>query len=135
MPARLQTPGGNIAANLRSFSGLAILDGDGCDPRAVAALIRQAVERVRAARAPLLLRLTVPRLSGHSGQDTQAYKSAAARSARSAPATRCGGCSEFLVPAAMSAAEWAAARERGAQPRSRARSRAHSRARSPIRVS
>jgi len=31
---------------------------------------------VREERSPLLLRLTVPRLSGHSGQDTQAYKSA-----------------------------------------------------------
>ena len=34
VPAQLQTPGGNIAANLRAFSGLAILEGDGGDPRA-----------------------------------------------------------------------------------------------------
>jgi 2-oxoisovalerate dehydrogenase E1 component len=105
VPARLQTPGGNIAANLRSFSGLTILEGDGCDPRALAALVPQAVERVRSARAPLLLRLTVPRLSGHSGQDTQAYKSAQLLGEERArdPLQR---LHELLVPAAMSEAEW-----------------------------
>ena len=35
----------------------------------------QAVSHVRNQRAPVLLRLTVPRLEGHSAQDTQAYKS------------------------------------------------------------
>ena len=105
VPARLQTPGGNIAANLRSFSGLTILEGDGCDPRALAALVPQAVEHVRSARAPLLLRLTVPRLSGHSGQDTQAYKSAQLLGEERArdPLRR---LHELLVPAAMSEAEW-----------------------------
>ena len=80
-----------------------VLDGDGSDPLAAAALMPQAVERVRSARAPLLLRLTVPRLSGHSGQDTQTYKSAqllaeerarsAAAAARAAGAggDECGG--------------------------------------------
>ena len=34
VPAKLQTPGGNIAANLRAFRGLTILEGDGSDPRA-----------------------------------------------------------------------------------------------------
>jgi 2-oxoisovalerate dehydrogenase E1 component len=70
-----QTPGGNIAANLDSFAGLTILDGDGTDPCATASLVSRAVRFVRNERSPLLLRLTVPRLSGHSGQDTQAYKS------------------------------------------------------------
>src|SRR5438477_388670 len=54
-----QTPGGNIAANLRSFSGLTILEGDGTDPRAAADLTHRAVELVRDERAPVLLRLTV----------------------------------------------------------------------------
>jgi 2-oxoisovalerate dehydrogenase E1 component len=105
VPARLQTPGGNIAANLRAFTGLAILEGDGCDPRAAAALTQQAVQRVRTARAPLLLRLTVPRLSGHSGQDTQAYKSPQLLGEERArdPLRR---LQELLVPALMSAAEW-----------------------------
>src|SRR5256714_4151184 len=104
--SRLQTPGGNIAANLRAFAGLTILEGDGTDPPAAAELTRRAVARAREARSPLLLRLTVPRLSGHSGQDTQAYKSAqilADERARD-PLTH---LHEFLVPAVMAEGEWA----------------------------
>ncbi len=125
VPARLQTPGGNIAANLRSFTGLAILEGDGCDPRAAAALTQQAVERVRTARAPLLLRLTVPRLSGHSGQDTQAYKSPQLLGEERArdPLRR---LQELLVPAADERGGVDAAGERGAQ-RGRGRDRAGAR--------
>src|SRR6266403_3025213 len=74
--SKLQTPGGNIAANLRSFAGLTIIEGDGTDPAEAAERTARAVNLVRDSRAPVLLRLTVPRLSGHSGQDTQAYKSA-----------------------------------------------------------
>ena len=73
--SKLQTPGGNIAANLRSFAGLTIIEGDGTDPAEAAERTARAVSLVRDSRAPVLLRLTVPRLSGHSGQDTQAYKS------------------------------------------------------------
>src|SRR5215472_16614086 len=76
VPSTFQTPGGNIAANLRSFGGLTVLEGDVTDPGAARELTQRAVERVREERSPLLLRLTVPRLSGHSGQATQAYKSA-----------------------------------------------------------
>ncbi len=76
VPGALQTPGGDIAANLAAFSGLTVLAGDGADPAEASALIEQAVSHVRAARAPVLLRLKVPRLEGHSFQDTQAYKSA-----------------------------------------------------------
>src|SRR5207237_347758 len=43
--SRLQTPGGNIAANLRAFAGLTILEGDGSDPPAAAELTRRAVAR------------------------------------------------------------------------------------------
>ena len=105
VPARLQTPGGNIAANLRSFSGLVILEGDGAEPRAAADLTRRAVAQVRETRAPLLLRLTVPRLSGHSGQDTQAYKSPETLREERArdPLAR---LEAFLVPEVMAAAEW-----------------------------
>src|SRR6202453_3794422 len=77
VPAHQQTPGGNIARNLASFGGLRVLDGDASDPMAAAALIADAVAGVRSGDGPALLRLVVPRLSGHSGQDTQAYKSAA----------------------------------------------------------
>jgi 2-oxoisovalerate dehydrogenase E1 component len=76
VPAARQTPGGDIAANLAAFRNLCILSGEGSDPPAAAALIETAVAAVRAGEGPVLLRLCVPRLSGHSGQDTQAYKSA-----------------------------------------------------------
>ncbi len=70
-----QTPGGDIAANLASFSGLTIFNGDGTEPEEAARLVSEAVRHVRSRRAPALLRVTVPRLEGHSFQDTQTYKS------------------------------------------------------------
>jgi len=77
VPSQLQTPGGNIARNLSAFRALRVLDGDGSDPMSAARLIEDAVSGVRAGDGPALLRLTVPRLSGHSGQDTQTYKGSA----------------------------------------------------------
>ncbi|HEY0165160.1 MAG TPA: thiamine pyrophosphate-dependent enzyme, partial [Sphingomicrobium sp.] len=77
VPSDYQTPGKDIAANLGSFAGLTIFNGDGTDPAEAARLIREAVAHVRGKRAPALLRLTVPRLEGHSFQDTQGYKSEA----------------------------------------------------------
>ncbi|HEX8667247.1 MAG TPA: transketolase C-terminal domain-containing protein [Allosphingosinicella sp.] len=75
VPATYQTPGGNIAENLASFKNLAIFAGDGTDPDEAGRLIDAAVTHVRGREGPALLRLTVPRLEGHSFQDTQAYKS------------------------------------------------------------
>jgi 2-oxoisovalerate dehydrogenase E1 component len=75
VPSIYQTPGANIAANLSGFQGLKVLSGDGTDPVEAAALIDEAVSFARDQRAPVLLRLTVPRLEGHSFQDTQTYKS------------------------------------------------------------
>ena len=105
VPAHLQTPGGNIAANLAAFSGLTILEGDGSDPRQTAELTQRAVAAVRDTRAPLLLRLTVPRLSGHSGQDTQAYKSPETLQEERArdPLTR---LHTYLVPERMPESAW-----------------------------
>lgn len=77
VPSEYQTPGKDIAANLASFTGLTIFNGDGTDPAEAAMLIDKAVSHVREHRSPVLLRLTVPRLEGHSAQDTQAYKSEA----------------------------------------------------------
>src|SRR5690242_2671258 len=74
VPSEYQTPGKDIAANLASFTGLTIFNGDGTDPGEAATLIDRAVGHVRMHQAPALLRLTVPRLEGHSAQDTQAYK-------------------------------------------------------------
>jgi 2-oxoisovalerate dehydrogenase E1 component len=112
--SKLQTPGGNIAANLRSFAGLTLIEGDGTDPAEAAERTARAVSLVRNSRAPVLLRLTVPRLSGHSGQDTQAYKSpevVALERARD-PLGKLHG---YLVPSAMSESDWSqvAARARG----------------------
>ncbi|HEX4801641.1 MAG TPA: thiamine pyrophosphate-dependent dehydrogenase E1 component subunit alpha, partial [Sphingomicrobium sp.] len=75
VPSQYQTPGKDIAANLASFSGLTIFNGDGTDPVEASKLVHDAVQHVRTQRTPALLRLTVPRLEGHSAQDTQAYKS------------------------------------------------------------
>lgn len=74
VPSIRQTPGGNIAANLASFKNLAIFDGDGTEPEDAYSLLKAAVSHVRSWKGPALIRLTVPRLCGHSGQDTQAYK-------------------------------------------------------------
>ena len=100
-----QTPGGNIAVNLASFRGLRVLQGDGSDPFTAAALIEDAVAGVRSGDGPALIKLLVPRLSGHSGQDTQTYKSAeeiAAEIARD-PLTK---LREQLVPQILSHADW-----------------------------
>jgi len=105
VPSELQTPGGNIAANLASFANLTILDGDGTDPLAASSLVDRAVSQVRADAGPVLLRLTVPRLCGHSGQDTQAYKSPAVVALEQArdPLTRLHSA---LVPRMFSADDW-----------------------------
>lgn len=74
VPSEYQTPGKDIAANLEAFSGLRIFNGDGTDPIEASKLVDEAVDHVRSNRTPALLRLTVPRLEGHSFQDTQTYK-------------------------------------------------------------
>ncbi|MCL6683046.1 alpha-ketoacid dehydrogenase subunit alpha/beta [Sphingomonas alba] len=74
VPSEYQTPGKDIAANLASFKGITILNGDGTEPAEAARLIAEAVGHVRGRKGPVLLRLTVPRLEGHSYQDTQTYK-------------------------------------------------------------
>jgi 2-oxoisovalerate dehydrogenase E1 component len=75
VPSNLQTPGGNIAANLASFGGLKILEADGTVPQAAWKQIKTAVDTVRAGNGPCLLRVQVPRLQGHTFIDDQSYKS------------------------------------------------------------
>ncbi len=75
VPAEKQTPGGNIADNLASFQRLRIWQVDGTDPARLPDALVGAVSHVRSGKGPALLRVIVPRLSGHSGQDTQTYKS------------------------------------------------------------
>lgn len=72
--SEMQTPGGDISKNLASFGNLHIVRGNGSDPADTAKCVADAVSHVRAAKGPAILHLKVPRLSGHSGQDTQAYK-------------------------------------------------------------
>ncbi|HLS79814.1 MAG TPA: transketolase C-terminal domain-containing protein [Steroidobacter sp.] len=103
--SEFQTPGGDIAANLASFRNLQIIEGDGADPRGAAFVMRQAFDAVRAGNGPVLLRVMVPRLAGHSGQDAQTYKSPqeiAAERARD-PLAR---LRSQLVPDALSASQW-----------------------------
>jgi 2-oxoisovalerate dehydrogenase E1 component len=106
VPAALQTPGGNIAANLASFSGLLVRDGDGTDPAETAHLLDEVIEHVRGDRGPALIRLTVPRLSNHSGPDNQrAYRSDAdiEHDWKRDPLPR---LRRYLVPAVLSDDDW-----------------------------
>ena len=75
VPQTVQTPGGDQVANLASYRNLKIVDGDGTDPEVTPQLISEAVQHVRFGEGPCLLRLKVPRLCGHTFQDTQKYKS------------------------------------------------------------
>nr|WP_290667536.1 thiamine pyrophosphate-dependent enzyme [Ardenticatena sp.] len=101
----LQTPGGNIAENLAAFENLTILQCDGTDPREAPQVIAEAVRLVREGHGPVLLRVEVVRLPGHSSVDTAAYKSPEERKAEHQrdPLRR---LREFLVPDHMSADEW-----------------------------
>ncbi len=105
VPAHLQTPGGNIAANLASYKHLEIFECDGTNPIAAAETIHDAVRYVRE-RGTALARLGVPRLQGHTyGEDQRAYKSDALLAQENArdPVVR---LREFLVPNEMTADAW-----------------------------
>lgn len=72
--SEFQTPGGVISNNLQSFKNLKIFDGDGTEPEEAASLLEKSVNYVRERKGPAMIRLTVPRLNGHSYQDNQSYK-------------------------------------------------------------
>ncbi|MGH6913560.1 MAG: thiamine pyrophosphate-dependent enzyme, partial [Geminicoccales bacterium] len=114
VPGHFQTPGGNIAENLASFKNLHVLDGDGTSPREAARLIGESVAHVREQRGAALLRLAVPRLSGHSAQDTQAYKSDALIRQEEArdPLPK---LKKQLVPQTLSEKDWAALERQAAE--------------------
>jgi 2-oxoisovalerate dehydrogenase E1 component len=104
----MQTPGANIAKNLGAFQNLLVRDGDGTDPAEAARLLAEVVGHVRSGAGPALIRLTVPRLSSHSGPDNQkGYRSdeeIAADWARD-PLPRLRA---HLVPSMMSERDWSA---------------------------
>jgi 2-oxoisovalerate dehydrogenase E1 component len=126
VPSSFQTPGGDIAANLASFQGLKILSGDGVEPAEASRLIDAALEHVRGRSGPCLLRLRVPRLQGHSFQDTQTYKSKDTVEAEWArdPLPR---LREYLVPAVMDELAWDALEAEARADAEAARERAEAR--------
>ncbi len=73
--SNFQTPGRNIAKNLAAFTDLQLFECKGYEPEDAEKHIRAAVEYVREWQGPALIRVEVPRLSGHSFTDTQSYKS------------------------------------------------------------
>ena len=98
----MQTPGGNVARNLGAFSNLMVRDGDGTDPEESARLLKECVDAVREGDGPALVRLTVPRLSNHSGPDNQrGYRTDAeiAADEKRDPLPR---LKQFLVPRILS---------------------------------
>ncbi len=104
--SEMQTPGGNIAANLGSFGNLLVREGDGTDPAETARLLGEVVGHVRSGEGSALVRLTVPRLSSHSGPDNQkGYRSdeeiAADWQRDPLPKLRA-----HVVPSTLSEADW-----------------------------
>jgi len=126
VPSTFQTPGANIAANLKSFKNLDVLSGDGTDPDETAVLIERGIAHVRARRGPALLHLTVPRLEGHSFQDTQTYKSESVVKAEWArdplPKLR-----DYLVPSLLDDAAWDGVAKKAEDAVAAARERAEAR--------
>lgn len=105
VPAHLQNPNGNIAANLASYGNLKIFECDGTNPREAAQMIYDAVRYTRE-HGTALARLRVPRLQGHTyGEDQRAYKSEGqiAREFESDPVLR---LREFVLQNGMRADEW-----------------------------
>jgi len=100
-----QTPGANIAENLASFANLKIWSGSGTRPEETASIVHDAVEYVRAGNGPGMLRLTVPRLSGHTLADNQAYKTEDihAREQADDPLTH---LENYLVPQVVTQGGW-----------------------------
>ena len=76
VPQEVQTPGGDQVANLAAYKNLKIVDGDGTCPIEAPRLVKEAIDYTRAGLGTCLLRLKVPRLCGHTFQDTQTYKPA-----------------------------------------------------------
>lgn len=74
VPAKYQTPGGNIAENLASFKNLQIIDSDGTNPKTALNAIYSALSYIRSGNGACLIRMNVPRLQGHTFIDDQTYK-------------------------------------------------------------
>lgn len=80
VPAEKQTAGGNVAAVVRSFPGLHIVEVDGCDFGATYEAAREAAAWCRQGKGPALLHARVVRLYSHSlSDDEKLYKTARER--------------------------------------------------------
>jgi 2-oxoisovalerate dehydrogenase E1 component len=102
----MQTPGGDIAKNLASFGNLFLRNGSGIDPHEAAGLLEEAVAHVRGGNGPALVRLTVPRLSSHSGPDNQKGYRTDAEIAADLERDPLPRLRDYLVPALLSDGEW-----------------------------
>jgi 2-oxoisovalerate dehydrogenase E1 component len=123
----LQTPGANIARNLESFTNLFVRDGDGCDPADAARLLAECVAHVRGGEGPALVRLTVPRLSRHSGPDNQKGYRTEEEIAADLARDPLPNLRKFLVPALFSEADWSELEETVARDVAAAADRARAR--------
>jgi 2-oxoisovalerate dehydrogenase E1 component len=114
VPSTVQTPGGDVTKNLASFGSLRIMNADSSQPAVTAQAIREAVSSVRKGEGPVMLRLTMPRLSGHSGQDTQAYKTSEfiAKEKGQDPLTHLRA---YLVPKILSEERWSELEQEAAE--------------------
>lgn len=102
----MQTPGADIARNLESFRNLLVKNGNGSDPHEASGLFQEAVSHVRAGHGPALVRLTVPRLSSHSGPDNQKGYRTEAEIADDETRDPLPQLRSYLVPSMMSEKEW-----------------------------
>jgi 2-oxoisovalerate dehydrogenase E1 component alpha subunit len=82
-PVRLQAPLRTLAERAAAYNmpGLTI---DGADAAAVYGATQEAIERARAGDGPSFLELCVPRMTPHSSQDDDAYRSEQERDAAAA---------------------------------------------------
>jgi 2-oxoisovalerate dehydrogenase E1 component alpha subunit len=73
VPTSLQIAGESVAARARGY-GMPGNRVDGTDARAVFSTVRQAIERARAGRGPSIIEAMLPRITPHSSQDDDAYR-------------------------------------------------------------
>ena len=102
----MQTPGADIAKNLASFGNLLVRNGDGTNAAESERLLSEVVAHVRNGSGPALIRLTVPRLSSHSGPDNQKGYRTDAEIAADAARDPLPRLRAHLVPGIISEKDW-----------------------------
>ena len=102
----MQTPGADIAKNLASFGNLLVRNGDGTNAAESEKLLSEVVAHVRSGAGPALIRLTVPRLSSHSGPDNQKGYRTDAEIAADAARDPMPRLRAHLVPGVISEKDW-----------------------------